>query len=76
MFTEQARTIVILEWIDVFGNQRFRFGPGEKDVIWLTGPDRIKEKLPLSAKGYLIDYGDSWHFEWLGEATIARFSRG
>lgn len=63
MFTVNPKCVVVLDWKDPFGNQRFRFGPGEKDVIWLTGPDRIKEKLPLHTKGVLTKVNDRWFFE-------------
>ena len=66
MFACDSRIVVVLDWKDIYGNQRFRFGPGEKDVMWLAGPNRVKEKIPVGAKGILVFQDDRWVFQQLG----------
>jgi hypothetical protein len=63
MFIQDDKILCSLEWMDLYGNKRFRYGSGNNDVVWLSGADQIKEKYLLGTSGTLTKSDGKWIFE-------------
>jgi hypothetical protein len=62
MNTKRDATLVEIRKED--GAQRYRFGPGRDDIVWLCGPDR-PQGAKLGDKGDLVYSSDGSRGRWI-----------